>query len=184
VVPGSPSPVGRKPGICQTGQLVTREGPEGSNPSPGAYFEEPNTSLKALAGESRVVVSNELLMNAARDFVHRSGKIRIVTEITNDNIAACKEMMKDADVRHLEGIRSTFAVSEKEYFGHVTDEPNGQHSHAIYSNVRNYVDSQQYLFETLWKKAIPSKQRIREIQEGAKREVVEIIRDPVEIQKN
>jgi hypothetical protein len=38
-MPGSPSPVGRKPGICQTGQLVTREGPEGSNPSPGAYFE-------------------------------------------------------------------------------------------------------------------------------------------------
>jgi hypothetical protein len=33
---------------------VTRKGPEGSNPSPGAYFEEPNTSLKALAGESRV----------------------------------------------------------------------------------------------------------------------------------
>gem|GEM_PF-4897566 len=38
-MPGSPSPEGRKPGICQTGQLVTREGPEGSNPSPGAYFE-------------------------------------------------------------------------------------------------------------------------------------------------
>jgi hypothetical protein len=39
IMPGSPSPVGRKPGICQTGQLVTREGPEGSNPSPGAYYE-------------------------------------------------------------------------------------------------------------------------------------------------
>lgn len=39
VVPGSPSPVGRKPGIYQTGQLVTREGPEGSNPSPGALHE-------------------------------------------------------------------------------------------------------------------------------------------------
>ena len=38
-MPGSPSPVGRKPGICQTSQLVTREGPEGSNPSPGAYYE-------------------------------------------------------------------------------------------------------------------------------------------------
>jgi hypothetical protein len=57
VMPGSPSPEGRKPGICQTGQLVTRKGPEGSNPSPGAYFEEPSTSLKALAGESRVVAT-------------------------------------------------------------------------------------------------------------------------------
>jgi integrase len=54
VMPGSPSPEGRKPGIYQTGQLVTRKGPEGSNPSPGAYFEEPSTNFKALAGESRV----------------------------------------------------------------------------------------------------------------------------------
>jgi hypothetical protein len=53
-MPGSPSPEGRKPGIYQTGQLVTRKGPEGSNPSPGAYFEEPSTNFKALAGESRV----------------------------------------------------------------------------------------------------------------------------------
>jgi hypothetical protein len=77
-------------------------------------------------------------------------------------------MMKIADVRHLEGIRSTFAVSEKEYFGHVTDEPEGQHNHAIYSNVKNYVNSQRYLFDALWKKAIPIKQRIREIEQGAK----------------
>src|SRR5918997_3448750 len=53
-MPGSPSPEGRKPGIRQTGQLVTRKGPEGSNPSPGAYFEEPSISLKALAAESKV----------------------------------------------------------------------------------------------------------------------------------
>jgi hypothetical protein len=56
-MPGSPSPGGRKPGIRQIGQLVTRKGPEGSNPSPGAYFEEPGISLKALAGESRVEIT-------------------------------------------------------------------------------------------------------------------------------
>lgn len=46
-MPGSPSPVGRKPGICQTGQLVTREGPEGSNPSPGAHYEGISEYYKA-----------------------------------------------------------------------------------------------------------------------------------------
>lgn len=45
------------------------------------------------------------------------------------------------------------------------------------------MEFQHYLFEALWKKAIPAKQRIREIEEGAKREVVEVIRDPAEIQK-
>ena len=47
VLPGSPSPVGRKPGICQTGQLVTRKGPEGSNPSPGALHEGISERYKA-----------------------------------------------------------------------------------------------------------------------------------------
>jgi hypothetical protein len=46
---------------------VTRKGPEGSNPSPGAYFEEPNTSLKALAGESRVETTNMELLYKEKD---------------------------------------------------------------------------------------------------------------------
>ena len=33
----------------------------------------------------------------------------------------------------------------------------------------------------LWRKAIPAKQRIKEIEEGLKREVIETIQDPIEI---
>jgi hypothetical protein len=81
VVPGSPSPVGRKPGICQTGQLVTREGREGSNPSPGAYFEEPSTSLKALAGESRVVVATTN-MDGLTESKTKQKKQKMMTAVT------------------------------------------------------------------------------------------------------
>ena len=129
------------------------------------------------------VTSNKTLMNAIHDFVQRGGKIRLVQEIAKDNIAACKELMKIAEVRHLDGIMNTFSLTEKYYFGHVTQEPSGELIQAIYSNSRKYVEFQHYLFEALWKKAIPAKQRIREIEEGAKREVVEVIRDPAEIQK-
>jgi hypothetical protein len=54
-MPGSPSPVGRKPGICQTGQLVTRKGPEGSNPSPGAHLEEISMCFKAHGCEREAI---------------------------------------------------------------------------------------------------------------------------------
>lgn len=37
------------------------------------------------------------------------------------------------------------------------------------------------MFNTLWDKAIPSKQRIREIEEEEEREFIETIRDPYEI---
>jgi hypothetical protein len=70
-MPGSPSPVGRKPGICQAGQLVTREGPEGSNPSPGAHLREISAGFKThgCERETTVVVGlgeRGLQLNAAK----------------------------------------------------------------------------------------------------------------------
>src|SRR5215207_4677278 len=67
-MPGSPSPVGRKPGICQTGQLVTREGPEGSNPSPGAYFEGISGRFKA--DESEEQATENLKICVKIELVH------------------------------------------------------------------------------------------------------------------
>jgi two-component system, OmpR family, sensor histidine kinase VicK len=43
-----------------------------------------------------------------------------------------------------------------------------------------FVEQQQYFFDMLWKKAIPAKQRIKEIEEGMKREFIETIQDPSE----
>ena len=40
----------------------------------------------------------------------------------------------------------------------------------------------QYFFDMLWRKAIPAKQRIKEIEEGLKREFVETLQDPEEIE--
>jgi hypothetical protein len=129
------------------------------------------------------IVTNENVMNALRDLVNRGGKFRLVVEIKEDNIAACKEIMKIADVRHLDGIMNTFTINEKYYFGHIMQEPNGKLTQAILSNSKKYVKFQRYIFEALWKKAIPAKQRIREIEQGAKREIVEVIRDSSEMQK-
>lgn len=53
----------------------------------------------------------------------------------------------------------------------------------IYSTAKEFVEQQQFFFDMLWNKAIPAKQRFKEIEEGAKREFVETIRDPSEIQK-
>jgi hypothetical protein len=38
--------------------------------------------------------------------------------------------------------------------------------HAVYSNVKEDVQQQKYVFEILWNKAIPAEQKIREIEEG------------------
>ena len=52
----------------------------------------------------------------------------------------------------------------------------------IYFNVRELVEHQQYVFDTLWNKSIASEEKIREIEEGIQPHIIEIIRDTHEFQ--
>ena len=53
----------------------------------------------------------------------------------------------------------------------------------IYSNVRELVEHQQYVFDTLWNKSISSQEKIKEIEEGIQPHFTEIIRDTHQIRK-
>jgi len=98
----------------------------------------------------------------------KSGQIRFryLTEITKGNIEYCKQIMEIAEVRHLYGIKANFGVSDTEYTSTAVMQQVHAIPEVIYSNVEKIVEQQQYLFETLWSKAISSEQRIREIEEG------------------
>ena len=109
------------------------------------------------------------------DLKERGIKIRYATEITKENISYCKELMKIADVRHLDGIKGAMAVSEKEYVAAAVLQEAKPVPHLIYSNVKEIVEQQEYMFEALWSKSIPAEQKIREIEEGIKPDIVEVI---------
>ena len=57
----------------------------------------------------------ESIRKSFLDAKARDVKLRYITEITTENISYCKELMKIADVRHLDGIKGNFMVREKEY---------------------------------------------------------------------
>ncbi len=118
-------------------------------------------------------------------YAKRKGvKLRFVTEITNENVIYCKQLMKSSisELRHLDGIKGNFYVSEKEYVSPATKHQKGKPaSHVVYSNVSEVVEQGQYLFETLWSKAISAEQRIREIEEGVQRHETLVIDNSEEI---
>src|SRR5919109_1292110 len=107
---------------------------------------------------------------------------RYLVEVVKDNISSCRNLMKivahqnDSNLfRHSDEIEANFVVSEKEYLGSITlKEP---HQQAIYSNMRNMVEQQHHIFESLWNKAIPIQDRIAEIEEGREHEFYEVIND-------
>jgi hypothetical protein len=54
-------------------------------------------------------------------------------------------------------------------------------SQMIYTNVRELVEQQQYIFDTLWKKSIPADEKIKEIEGGIQPHVTETIHNPYEL---
>ena len=71
------------------------------------------------------------------------------------------------ELRHLDGIKGNFMLSETEYLAPVILFEKGKiASQIICSNVKEILDQHQYMFDTLWNNAISAQQRIVEIDEG------------------
>ena len=140
------------------------------------------TDSKGLAAFLRI----EPMRKACYDLKEREVKIRFITEITRENLLYCKEVLNFAQLQHLEGIKANFGIHDGiEYTASAPlkeGTPAPVMPRLIYSNVKEIVELHQYLFETLWDKAIPADQKIREIEEGIKPDVIEPLRNPLEIQ--
>jgi signal transduction histidine kinase len=110
-------------------------------------------------------------------------KLRYVTEITSDNINYCKQMLTMVDeLRHLDGIKGNFYISETAYLAPATVHEKGKPAaQIIYSNVKELVEHQKYVFDSFWTRAMPGEQRIREIQEGMVRYQTRIVENPDEV---
>ena len=126
-----------------------------------------------------LAVDIEILNRAFLDAKKRGVKLRYVTEITKDNISYCKQMRTIVDeLRHLDGIKGNFYISETGYLAPATFHEAGKPAaQIIYSNVKELIDHQKYVFETLWSKTIPAEERICEIEEGIEAEFYEVITD-------
>ncbi|MGB8935384.1 MAG: hypothetical protein WCC17_09800 [Candidatus Nitrosopolaris sp.] len=110
-------------------------------------------------------------------------KSRIVTEITKDNIRYCKELMNLGELRHLDGIKGNFAVSEGEYIAYATTQETSLSQQVIRSNVKEIVEQQRYAFENFWNKATAAQIRISEIEQGINLGVTKVIQLPSKIQE-
>ena len=111
------------------------------------------------------------------DFKKRGLKIRSITEITKENLEYCKQLGGYVQLRHLDGLRGNFAVSETEYVATAIINEQEPVTETIYSNAKAILEQHRYFFETLWNKAVPAEQRIRELEQGVEREFVEVITD-------
>ncbi len=114
---------------------------------------------------------------------NRDAKIRFITEVTRDNIEYCKQLSEIvSELRHLDGVRGSVCVNDTEFLGMTTWRETKLLNPVIYSNEREVIEHQQYIFEMFWKKAEPFSQKLMEIEDGIVPEIMQSRNSPVDIQ--
>jgi signal transduction histidine kinase len=130
-----------------------------------------------------VAMEVDVFRNALITLKKRGVRSRYITTITKDNLDYCKEAMKIGELRHLDGIKGNFSVSEKEYMASATMQEASPLQQVIYSNVKEVIEQQQYVFDSFWSRSIPAEQKIKEIEEGVVLGKTEVISNPKDIQQ-
>ena len=109
--------------------------------------------------EVEMHVSHETLWNALTALKHKGVKIRIVTQVTSDNLEFCKKFTEAVELKHLDWIQSSFGISDGKWLlEHVVSLDEYPLSHAILTDIRKLVGIKRKLFETLWKQSVPAEE--------------------------
>ena len=155
-------------------------GPENTTSAILKFLLDVETKLDICADSTwpSVAMGIDVFRNALIDIKKRRIRRRYITTITKNNLSYCKEVMKIGELRHLDGIRGNFAVSEHEYIASATLQKATLLQQVIYSNVKEVLEQQQYVFDSFWNRSSPAELRIREIEEGVIFGKTEVIQEP------
>jgi two-component system, OmpR family, sensor histidine kinase VicK len=119
----------------------------------------------------RLAISLREIWNAFTNAKSRGVKLRYLTEITHDNISSCKEILSIVDeLRHLDGIKGTFMISESQYLAPmILFENKKVASEIVCTTVKEIVEYHQNVFDNLWSNAVSAEQRFTEIEENVEK---------------
>jgi len=126
-------------------------------------------------------ILTERIKQAFQDAKARGIRIRLITEITRDNLNSCKQIKQFAEIKHLEKLVGNFAINDLEYFGQ--GEGNAFASNIVYYNDDRMVEQQKYVFENLWNNAITQHDKMSILEVGVDPEEIQILSDPHEIRR-
>ncbi|MDQ3807742.1 MAG: HAMP domain-containing histidine kinase, partial [Thermoproteota archaeon] len=139
------------------------------------FFSTNSKKFDVCASSATTPIAMTIFRDAYEEMKSRGTKIRWVTDITKDNLPHCKDLMQYAEVRHISSLNENFRVSETEYIAANTTNGGFPIPKLNYSNSKEIVGQQQYIFEALWAKAVPAEHRIREIEREIESQRIEVI---------
>jgi len=135
-----------------------------------------------LDAKSLPILLKVLTENRERiSLLKRTGaRLRCLTEIKQESLTACKDLMKDLELYHVSSLMGCFAIADdREYLGYLAYSDGDEKVLSTISTT--FVDTQKFLVNVMLEKATPATQRIREISKGTEEEFMETIRDSLKL---
>src|SRR5919198_1540918 len=110
-----------------------------------------------------ITVGVDTVRKALVQLKDRGVKLRYITEITSNNLPYCKELADFAELRHIDKLIGSQLITEKEFIAGAFLQATRHRPRIAYSNVKEIVDQQKCMFDTIWNMAIPGEQKIKEV---------------------
>jgi hypothetical protein len=140
--------------------------------------------------KANLIRNNDRLWSAIKHLKNKGIRMRFVTTINEENIPSCKQFMKLGEVFHNDGVKGAFHIVDgtdylcyiTENEGKITHEEEQEHQ-LFHTNTKSFVDIQQYLFDNLCNKAIPAKEKIKEIERRTRYDFADTITEPAQIRR-
>lgn len=128
------------------------------------------------------ILSDPKLSNAILTLKNKGVRVRFLIGITEKVIPYLGQLMKGAEVFHLDGIFGNFQIGDGiQYLYYIfdcnRDTPNPNPDRELHTNIKSFVDTQLCFFDKLCDKAISAKEKIREIKRTPRTAVTEDIHD-------
>ena len=124
--------------------------------------------------------TGEEVAGAVREARRRGVKVRMVAEVSKGNLEAMRNASRLMDIRHIGGLGgNSWAVTQDEYLSSLAVGEFRASTPVIYSNAGPLVGEHQSIFDALWDRGEPLKERIEAIESGTDLPEMEIIRDAV-----
>ena len=124
------------------------------------------------------LVQADVVKNAIKKASEKRGvRVRFITEIVQENLQSCKELMEYVELRHVEGVKGNYAVSESQYYAFAPLKEARLPTETILSSALPIVEQNQYVFDVLWNRSEAALDRIRELEEGITPIATRIISD-------
>jgi signal transduction histidine kinase len=113
-------------------------------------------------------------------------KVRLLTDIRNENLEYCKKLLEEIeqiDIRHMDGVKGNFTIldSKELLITDFVDKLGEPVNDALFCTQKEMTEAHIFIFENLWRQAIPAHARFKELEKGIQPEILQTIKEPYEI---